>query len=66
MTTTINMNGGDMAEMTFPGGLASLFNQHHKVGKDLAIDRDSYQEDEVEQPKVVNEALSNDEPSEDD
>lgn len=38
-----------MAEMTFPGSLASLFNRHHTVGKDLAIDPDtelrSYQED---------------------
>ncbi len=39
-----------MAEMTYPGGgLASLFNRHHTVGKDLAIDPDpelqSYQDD---------------------
>lgn len=38
-----------MNDMTFPASLASLFNRHHKVGKDLSIDRDtqlrSYQED---------------------
>lgn len=43
------MNGGIMTEMTYPGSLASLFNRHHPVGKDLAIDPDtelqSYQED---------------------
>lgn len=38
-----------MADMTFPGGLASLFNRRYTVGKDLAIDPDpdlqGYQED---------------------
>jgi len=38
-----------MTDMTFPGGLASLFNRRYTVGKDLAIDPDpdlrGYQED---------------------
>ncbi len=56
-----------MTDMTYPGGgLASLFNRHHKVGKDLAIDPDpelqSYQDDidhsNTKQVKAVAEGLT--------
>ncbi len=66
--TIINMNGGTMNDMTFPASLASLFNRHHKVGKDLSIDRDtqlrSYQED-IEQDTATQETKA-DERSDDD
>ena len=56
-----------MADMTYPGSsLASLFNRHHTVGKDLAIDPDpdlhSYQDDidhsNTKQVKEVTEGLT--------
>ena len=64
-----------MTDMTYPGSsLASLFNRHHPVGKDLAIDPDtqlqSYQEDidhgDTVLETVTSEGLGDDEDDQDD
>lgn len=58
-----------MNDMTFPASLASLFNRHHKVGKDLSIDRDtqlrSYQED-IEQGTKTPQSTTKEELHQDD